>query len=210
MQTRIAVFIDAENMPASMATDVFSRVKELGTPVVKRVFGNSSALLDWAEAISTHQCKKFLQTKVSATKNATDMALAINAMDLLHRDTADAFCIVSNDRDFIPLAKRLRAAQKPVHAVYRRDDGRLAKVYSSVFEVERPSRTDLIVAAFRKIVSAEKHEFWLSEAAALLREIAPDAFPPPGSGRFRKVLEATNEFIFSGAGASTRVRLKSV
>ena len=53
------------------------------------------------------------QPTVASAKNGADIALAIDAMDILYAGAVTAFCIVSNDRDFVPLALRLRAAGKP-------------------------------------------------------------------------------------------------
>lgn len=207
MQQRLAVLIDAENIAASCAPATLAQVARVGTPIIKRLYGRPSVIPAWAEATQEqlYECRP--QPPVATAKNGTDIALAIDAMDILHAGIVQAFCIVSNDRDFVPLAIRLRASGKPAHAVCLRADHRYAKAFDSVFEMEAHHP---IVEAFRKIVVVGGQEMSLSEAGKLLRQVAPPGvIPPPGTGGLRTALEATGQFVFSGTGSAVRVKLRA-
>lgn len=109
---RLAVLIDADNVAASFADAVIAKTKTLGTPTVRRAYGNAPGLANWAEALSGWGA---LAAPTLPGKNAADIALVIDAMDLLHAGTVDGFCLVSSDRDIARLVIRLREAGKPVH-----------------------------------------------------------------------------------------------
>jgi hypothetical protein len=207
MQPRLAVLIDADNIHDALAPIVLSRTAELGTPIIRRIYGRPGVMPGWTEATKNELYEYRVQPSVAAAKNSADIALVIDAMDLLYAGVAQAFCIVSNDRDFVPLALRLRAAGQAVHAICKEGDDRYAKAFDSVTEL---SPRNPIVDAFCKIPDAKEREFGLSEAGKLLRDVAPAGLiPPPGKGRLRKLLEGTGKFAFSGAGATMRVRLIS-
>lgn len=205
MQTRLAILIDADNIAAKHAPVVFAQAATLGTAMVRRIYGRPGALPAWMDAAQDELFEFRPLASVAAAKNGTDITLVIEAMDLLHSGVVQAFCIVSNDRDFVPLALRLRAAGKVIHAICKESDERYARAFDSIIELE-PSHP--IVKAFRKIPSAKGKELGLSEAGKLLRETAPPGLiPPPGKGRLRKILEGTGHFAFSGTGPATRVKL---
>ncbi|MEQ1769086.1 MAG: NYN domain-containing protein [Devosia sp.] len=213
--------IDADNISADLAPAVFQRIAVLGTPVVRRLYGNPISVAGWDSAARDEVYEHRPQVSVTSAKNGADIALAVGAMDILHAGWVDAFCIVSNDRDFVPLAVRLRASRVLVHSICTKADDRLLKVFDTLFEATpkaisppvKPSKPvkliNPVVAAFLKIASADKREFSLTEAGKLLREVAPPhIIPPPGKGKLRKTLEKTEQFVFTGTGTSTRVRLK--
>ncbi len=102
---RLAVLIDGDNFPAELADLLFARVAGLGNAVIRRVYGNAPAMNNWRERARQHG----IALRESAlAKNAADMYLAIDAMDILHRGRVELFCIVSSDGDFTALANRLR------------------------------------------------------------------------------------------------------
>lgn len=204
MVPRLAVLIDADNIAAGSAPSIFAHIAKLGHPIVKRVYGKPGAMTNWADPAHEHLCELRPQPSVAVAKNGTDIALTVGAMDVLHAGVAQAFCIVSNDRDFVPLAARLREAGKQVYAICRQGDQQFAKAFDSIFELE-PRHP--IVEAFREI--AGDKELGLSEAGKLLRDSpASGLIPPAGKGRLRKVLEVTGGFTFSGTGPGTRVKLR--
>lgn len=106
----IAVLIDADNIGSSKIDWVFSQIQTLGTITTKRIYGDfaKSHLSSWEGAILKYAIEKKHQTSYSTGKNSSDIALAIDAMDLLYTNQCDAFCIISSDSDFIGLALRLR------------------------------------------------------------------------------------------------------
>jgi hypothetical protein len=171
--------------------------------VVKRLFGRPSAMADWQGAARDEICEMRGLQPGGAAKNGTDIALVIEAMDLLHSGSVQDFCIVSNDRDFMPLALRLRAAGRPVHLICKRGDTWMAKLFDTVFELEESP----IVAAFRALTADKGHEVSLGEAGKLLRQHLPGVIPTSGKAPLRKALEGTHRFAFSGTGSAVRVRL---
>lgn len=112
-----AVLVDGDNAPADVLRLVLSEVEKLGEARVRLVFGSGEALKGKKEDANLYGFRPILQFAVASRKNASDIALAINAIDLLHSKDVDAFCIVSSDSDFHPLATRLREAGRFVLGV---------------------------------------------------------------------------------------------
>jgi uncharacterized protein (TIGR00288 family) len=108
----IAVLIDADNAQLSKLSLVLEELSTYGRIVVRRAYGNwnSRALKNWEEQLKKLAIKPEQQFAYTTGKNATDISLAISAMDLLHTDLYDAFALVSSDSDYTPLAIRLREA----------------------------------------------------------------------------------------------------
>ena len=106
---RLAVLIDADNTSPRIAPGCSPRSRKIGEASVRRIYGDFSGprLKGWADVLprtpSSHQ--KFANT---TGKNASDIALVIDAMDLLHSGRFDGFCLVSSDSDFTRLAARIR------------------------------------------------------------------------------------------------------
>lgn len=107
---RLAVLIDADNVSAGVVEDLLKAIADLGEATVKRIYGNffSSYLASWKEPLQRHAIKPIQQFAYTTGKNATDSALIIDAMDLLHSGRFDGFCLVSSDSDFTGLARRIR------------------------------------------------------------------------------------------------------
>jgi hypothetical protein len=206
MGTRLAVLIDGDNMSATLAPAIFSHIAKLGAPTVKRVYGRPEAVAAWAGQATNelYECRPLVN--VASAKNGTDIFMAIDAMDMLYAGV-EAFCIVSNDRDFVPLAIRLRAAGKQVHAICKQGDNRYAKAFDSVLELA--VRSDTIVDAFRRLTANRGYEMSLAVAGKVLRQHLPDVIPTTGKVPLRKALDQTGKFSFSGTGAAIRVRLIS-
>lgn len=109
---KLAVLIDGDNAQASVATEMFAEIAKLGTASVKRIYGDWSAhqLQNWGKILLDHALTPVQQFAYTKGKNATDMSMIIDAMDLLYSGTFDGFCLVSSDSDFTPLAMRIRAS----------------------------------------------------------------------------------------------------
>lgn len=102
--------IDGENVPPRFIPPVLLAARQYGRLAVKRVYGGSS-LLDspkWQECVKLNSLELKRQLIYTQGKNATDIFMAVDAMDLMHKRRFSTFCIVSSDRDFIPLIRRLR------------------------------------------------------------------------------------------------------
>lgn len=109
---KIAVVIDADNTQISKLEDVFHEISTRGRIVVKRAYGNwhKPTLKNWSEIIKRLAIKAEQQFDYVSGKNATDMALVIDTIELLYTNLYDAFVIVSSDSDYTPLAIKLREA----------------------------------------------------------------------------------------------------
>ena len=107
---RLAVLIDAENAQLAILPELLAEIAKLGLAIVKRVYGDftTPALASWHEPLLAHSIQPIQQFRNTVHKNASDSALIIDAMDLLHSRRFDGVCIVSSDSDFTRLASRLR------------------------------------------------------------------------------------------------------
>jgi hypothetical protein len=107
---RLAVLIDAENAQLAILPGLLAEIAKIGTASVKRVYGDftSPNLAQWRPELLLHSIQPIQQFRNTVGKNASDSALIIDAMDLLHSRRLDGFCIVSSDSDFTRLAARIR------------------------------------------------------------------------------------------------------
>src|SRR5438477_1144429 len=107
---RFAVLIDADNTSPQIAAGLFEEVAKFGEASVRRIYGDFSGphLRSWSEILQKHAIDPYQQFAYTKGKNASDIALVIDAMDLLHSGRFDGFCLVSSDSDFTRLASRLR------------------------------------------------------------------------------------------------------
>jgi hypothetical protein len=107
---RLAVLIDADNASHRIADGLFEEVAKLGEASVRRIYGDFSGprLKLWADILSKHAIIPQQNFAYTQGKNASDIALVIDAMDLLHSGRFDGFCLVSSDSDFTRLAARIR------------------------------------------------------------------------------------------------------
>jgi uncharacterized LabA/DUF88 family protein len=107
---RLAVLIDADNASAKIADGLFEEIAKIGEASVRRIYGDfsSSRSRAWAEVLSKHAIIPQQQFAYTIGKNASDITLVIDAMDLLHSGRFDGFCLVSSDSDFTRLAARIR------------------------------------------------------------------------------------------------------
>ena len=114
---RLAVLIDADNASAAVIGDILSEVASLGTASVKRVYGDftTSNLHSWRTVLLEHAIQPVQQFRNTVGKNASDSALIIDAMDLLHTRELGGFCLVSSGSDFTRLATRIREDGLPVY-----------------------------------------------------------------------------------------------
>jgi len=107
---KLAVLIDADNIPYSNIKGMLDEIAKLGTPTIKRIYGDwtKPTVSGWKPALLEHAITPIQQYSYTTGKNATDSAMIIDAMDILHSEKVDGFCLVSSDSDFTRLAVRLR------------------------------------------------------------------------------------------------------
>ena len=109
-QKRLAVLIDADNSQPSLIEALLEEVANFGIASIKRVYGDwsSDSMRGWKDVLLDHSLQPLQQYPYTKGKNATDMAMLIDAMDILYGERMDGFCLVSSDSDFTPLAQRIR------------------------------------------------------------------------------------------------------
>ena len=107
---RLAVLIDADNASPKIADGLFEEIAKIGEASVRRIYGDFShpRSKSWADVLQKHAIMPHQQFAYTTGKNASDIALVIDAMDLLHSGRFDGFCLVSSDSDFTTLAARIR------------------------------------------------------------------------------------------------------
>ena len=108
---RIALLIDADNVPHSKIADMLAELSKYGTANIRRAYGDwaSAGLKNWKDKLHDFAIRPIQQFSYSTGKNATDIALVIDAMELLYTQKLDAFCLASSDADFTPLVMQLKA-----------------------------------------------------------------------------------------------------
>ena len=106
----LAVLVDADNIPAKYAEAIMEEIAGLGEPGLRRVYGDwsSDRLKPWANKVMQLGLVAHQETANTKGKNASDIGLVIDAMDILHTGRFDAFVLVSSDSDFTRLASRIR------------------------------------------------------------------------------------------------------
>ena len=108
---RIALLIDADNVSHTKIAAMLAELSKYGTANIRRAYGDwgSSGLKGWKTRLHEFAIRPIQQFSYSTGKNATDIALVIDAMELLYTQKLDAFCIASSDADFTPLIMQLKA-----------------------------------------------------------------------------------------------------
>lgn len=116
---KLAVLIDADNVPYSNIKGMMEEIARYGTPTFKRIYGDwtKPTLSGWKTVLLENAINPVQQYSYTSGKNSSDSALIIDAMDILYTGHADGFCIVSSDSDFTRLAMRLREAGKVVFGI---------------------------------------------------------------------------------------------
>lgn len=110
-----AVLIDSDNISSKYASIIFDELEKYGFASCRRIYGNWSKGNGWSEGLLLeHSIIPIQQFSYTSGKNATDMAMVIDAMDLLYKDKVDGFCLVTSDSDFTRLAMRIREEKKYV------------------------------------------------------------------------------------------------
>ena len=119
---RLAVLIDAENVPRNCIKRVMEEIAIYGTPTIKRIYGDwtSNVVSGWKSSLLENAITPIQQYSYTTGKNSSDSAMIIDAMDILYTEKTDGFVIVSSDSDFTRLAIRLREAGQRVIGIGER------------------------------------------------------------------------------------------
>lgn len=213
---RIALLIDADNASASSLDYVLGEIAELGTANVRRAYGDwgSPNLKGWRESLLDNAIQPVQQVAYTSKGNASDMAMVIEAMDLLHGGGFDAFALVSSDSDFTPLVMRLREANMHVYGFGKAQTPNAFKRACSVFfhvdSIPEGSAVEQVAALSPSAVAAPVKP--QEQAAASTSAIKPVQPPRRKTGaelrgdtslvnNLRNAMEATDRDGWSHLGA---------
>ncbi len=109
---RMAILIDGDNAQPSLIVKILAEAGKYGQISIRRIYGDwtTPQMNGWKDSLNNHAIQPIQQFRYTVGKNATDSAMIIDAMDLLHSGLVDGFCIVSSDSDYTRLATRIREA----------------------------------------------------------------------------------------------------
>ncbi len=109
-ERRVTILIDGDNAQASLIEQILVEAGKFGNATIRRVYGDWTTpnMNSWKEILNIHAFQPIQQFRYSVGKNATDSAMIIDAMDILHSGQVDGFCLVSSDSDYTRLATRIR------------------------------------------------------------------------------------------------------
>lgn len=107
---KIAILIDGDNAQASLLKEIIAEVSKHGKATIRRIYGDwtTHTMNSWKNPLNEFSINPIQKFSYSSGKNSTDSAMIIDAMDILHYNNVDGFCIVSSDSDYTGLAKRIR------------------------------------------------------------------------------------------------------
>ncbi len=112
MDDKLAVLIDADNVPYANVKEMMEEISKYGTPTIKRIYADwtKPTVSGWKNVLLENAITPIQQYSYTTGKNSSDSALIIDAMDILYSGKVNGFCVVSSDSDFTRLATRLREA----------------------------------------------------------------------------------------------------
>jgi uncharacterized LabA/DUF88 family protein len=118
----IAVLIDGDNAQAKLTKELLGEVSKYGKATIRRIYGDwtTPQMNSWKELINVYSINPIQKFSYTTGKNSTDSSLIIDAMDILHSQSVDGFCIVSSDSDYTGLAKRIREEGRFVMGIGRK------------------------------------------------------------------------------------------
>jgi hypothetical protein len=181
-QPRLAVLIDAENAQPSVIEGLLAEIAKFGVAGVKRIYGDwtSTKHAQWKASLLDHSMTPIQQFAYTTGKNATDSSMIIDAMDLMHTQRLDGFCLVSSDSDFTRLAQRLREAGLVVYGFGEQKTPKPFVVacdkfiYTEVLRKAAPSAPKASALAPPKSASAKgKRRGQSSDGGTFVQEAAP-------------------------------------
>jgi hypothetical protein len=110
VRNKIAMLIDGDNAQASLLPQMLVEAGRHGQVTVRRIYGDwtTNSMNSWKDVLNFHAFQPIQQFRYTVGKNATDSAMIIDAMDILHSSVVDGFCLVSSDSDYTRLATRIR------------------------------------------------------------------------------------------------------
>lgn len=227
---RLAVLIDGENVPATLAKQLFEEIAGLGEASVRRIYGDFSGtkMKSWAALLADFGILPQHFPTVSG-KNSSDIAMVIDAMDLLHSGRFEGFCLVTADGDFTRLAARIREQGKDVFGFGDRKAPKglvqackrfiyLENISIPEVQTEAPAAVDplpdvawLLKSAIERAAGDSDGAASLSAVGSQLLLIKPDFDPREYGHKQLSALFASmgKQFALDRSGETVMVRLKS-
>ena len=155
---RLAVLIDADNVPSRLVSGILEEVAKYGAPTFKRIYADWTKphVSGWKSVLLDHAITPVQQYSYTVGKNSTDSALIIDAMDILYTGRVDGFCVVSSDSDFTKLATRLREAGMKVFGMGEQKTPPAFRsacdkfIYIEILEQAQPSPKQIKLSDLRK------------------------------------------------------------
>ncbi|MBL9064061.1 NYN domain-containing protein [Tabrizicola sp.] len=235
---RLAVLIDADNIPARHIEAVLDEIAGLGEPSVRRVYGDwsSQALAQWKDKARSLGLVMHQQSANTKGKNASDIGLVIDAMDILHLGKVDGFVLVSSDSDFTRLASRIREDGLQVIGVGEKKTPESLRNVCNRFiflenlttapepatdaptpakpakaEKDAPSKAIPLILAAMKKIGVEEDAYSLGQLGNVLVQLYPDFDSRSyGSQKLSDLLKRTGRFdVTKGEGNRLIVRDKA-
>ncbi|PTM98863.1 NYN domain-containing protein [Mycoplana dimorpha] len=226
---RLAVLIDADNTSSRIADGLFEEIAKIGEASVRRIYGDfsSSRLKGWADILARHAIIPQQQFAYTTGKNASDITLVIDAMDLLHSGRFDGFCLVSSDSDFTRLAARIREQGTDVFGFgeqktpesFRQACRRFIYTENLLPEANEDQTTQpalrppsAAVPLIRKVIAqAAGEDGWLTLSAlgSQLSNLSPDFDPRTyGYRKLSDLVRKTGRFEIDQSSGAMKIRYK--
>ena len=187
IELKLAVLIDADNVPYSNVKGMMEEVAKFGTPTTKRIYADWTKpnANGWKSVLLEHAITPIQQYSYTVGKNSSDSAMIIDAMDLLYSDKVDGFCIVSSDSDFTRLAIRLRESGMKVIGI-----GEKKTPNSFIVACDRFIYIEVLDGAVKK-----KNPKSVANIAANIKKVATKEVTNKIDNQTIELIEATIEAI---------------
>ncbi len=227
---KLAVLIDADNSSPKIAEGLFDEVAKIGEASLRRAYGNfSDARNPWrSDVLARHAIQPNHQFPYTTGKNATDITMVIDAMDLLHSGRFDGFCLVSSDSDFTRLAARIREQGVDVFGIgqaktpesFRQACTRFIFTENFVADADSPTAAksalrpmseavDLILKALEQLEEDPEGWFQLGTVGQRVNNLSSEFDTRTfGHAKLSDLVEATGRFEIDRTGQHVRMRPK--
>ncbi|MDO4713273.1 MAG: NYN domain-containing protein [bacterium] len=148
---KIAVFIDGDNVKSELVEFAFEELEKRGQIRLVRLYADAKLQAQWATVQRAYPLLELRMMSTIRGKNSVDIALTVGAMEILHKESDfDTFCIISNDRDFLPLIAQLKSCDRFVIGVGNEASKELRAAYDEFIAQKNPFE-DLIKESYQKL-----------------------------------------------------------
>lgn len=209
-RNRLAILIDADNIRSNFLPLIIREASARGTVTIKRVYGNfgSTAMEVWQRLVHEHALSPIHVAPATKSKNATDLKLAVDAMDILHRGQVDGFCIASSDSDFTSLASRIREDGLAVYGFgEKKAPNPYVKSCNDFFYCDLPPLKEILTA----VDGTSGDDGWahLGEIGKMLKKSMPDFHPRDyGSKNLETLMKSIAALEWKSNGTASYVKRK--